>query len=51
VTKVKNLDHALLVIYPVVNQERAVEQFPNLRSLADDATHARKADQQIDVIQ
>lgn len=51
VTKVKNLDHALLVIYSVINQERAVEQFPNLRPLTDDATHARKTDEQIDVIQ
>lgn len=39
-----------LVIYPVVNQERAVEQSPNLRPLADDATHARKTDEQINVI-
>jgi hypothetical protein len=50
-TKVKNLDRALLVIYPVENQKRAVEQFPNLRPLADDAAHARKTDQQINVVQ
>jgi hypothetical protein len=51
VTKVKNLDQALLVIYSVVNQERGVEQFPNLRPLTDDAAHARKTDEQINVIQ
>ena len=50
-TKVKNLDHALLVIYPIENQERTVEQFPNLRPLTDDATHARKTYEQINVTQ
>jgi hypothetical protein len=51
VTKVKDLDHALLVIYPVVNQERAMEQFPNLRPRTDDATHTRKTDEQVNVVQ
>jgi len=49
VAKVKNLDHAFLVIYSVINQKGAVEQFPD-RSLTDDATHARKTDEQINVI-
>jgi hypothetical protein len=51
VAKVKHLDHARVVVYPVVNQERAVNQFPNLRTLPDDAAHAGKADQQINVVQ
>ncbi|MFZ0279099.1 MAG: hypothetical protein WA254_02540 [Candidatus Sulfotelmatobacter sp.] len=50
-TKVKNLDHATLVNYSVVNQKRAVEQFPNLRSLTDDTTHTRKTDEQINMVE
>jgi hypothetical protein len=49
-TKVQNLDHAALVIDPVVNQKRAVEQFPYLWPPADDAAHARKAGEQINVV-
>lgn len=46
-----NFDQALIVIQPVINQERAVHQFSNLRSPWDDATHARKAGEQINVVQ
>jgi hypothetical protein len=51
VAKVENLDDTLIIIYSVVNQERAMEQFPNSRPFADDAAHARKAGEQIDVFE
>jgi hypothetical protein len=51
VAEVKNLDLTLMFVYSVVNQEWAVQQFPNSRPFVDDAAHARKAGQQINVVQ
>jgi hypothetical protein len=40
-----------MFVHSVVNQERAVQQLPNSRRLVDDDAHARKAGQQINVVQ
>ena len=47
----KNLYEALIFVDPVVNQNRAMNQFPNPRPFADDKAHAREAAQQIHVIE
>ncbi len=42
-SEMKDLHEALIFVDLVVNQNRAVNQFPNLRPFADDTTDARKA--------
>jgi hypothetical protein len=41
--QMKNLDNPLIVVYAVVDQERAMHQLPNSRPFVDDTAHAGKA--------
>ena len=41
---------ALVFVDSVVNEDRAMNQFPNPRPFADDAAHAREAAQQIHMV-
>ena len=42
---------ALVFVDSVVNEDRAMNQFPNPRSFADDAAHTGEASQQIHVVE
>jgi hypothetical protein len=48
---VGNLDEARVIVYLVANQYRAMNEFANLRPFADGAGHARKATEQIHVVE
>jgi hypothetical protein len=47
----KHLYEALIFVDSVVNENRAMNQFPNPRPFADDAAHTREASQQINVVE
>lgn len=49
--QVNDFDFALAFVDLVINQNRAVEQFSDMRSLTGHAAYARKASQQLDMIQ
>ena len=49
--EVENFDEALAIVGLVVNQYRAIYEFANLRPFADRAGHARKATEQVHVVE
>jgi hypothetical protein len=48
---VENFDEPRVIVYSIVNQYRAMYEFANLRPFADRAGHARKATEQIHVVE
>jgi len=48
---VENFDKPSVIVYPIVDQYRAMYEFANLRPFADRAGHARKATEQVHVVE
>jgi hypothetical protein len=48
---VENFDEPRVIVYSIVNQYRAMYEFANPRPFADHAGHARKATEQVHVVE